>query len=530
LNLDRLFQWKLPEGTLLLGGAAGLGREVSWVVRLRQSAPAFGRLRGGELALVPLDALRRLQPPVTLGELLTRLAEVGVAGVAIQGAPPDGIGAIADRLPIPLLQLADGVALTSLEQQLNRQLAEWQGELRNQSEHVYRELMELALARRGQLAIAERLSRILAKPVSFEDPGGDSVGYAASNGAPPSRAALPGLLASTRAPVLAWAEQIALNAADPPVRRVDLPQESLSRLVAPVVSQDRVAGWLSVWAPPADLGALEHLALARGAAACAVEVGWGHAVAQARDQLQGDLSHDLLVGGYGDDRQALERAARMGFDLETDQVVLAAASPDTPAEQLARQVGKRALLSPEEDALALIVPAPAEGAAALKALAAQWARELARPGEDLRIGIGRVHAGLEGIARGWREALESLTIGRALATESRVTFFGELGLYRFLFAAHDPDELRAFYEEVLGALAEYDQRHNSELIPTLDAYFRSRQSPTAAAGRLHAHRNTVLYRLQRIEAISGLRLDDAEDCLALHLALRVREVIEARAG
>src|SRR5207248_10711644 len=118
----------------------------------------------------------------------------------------------------------------------------------------------------------------------------------AANGSPPGRGALPERLALTRAPVLTRAEQAPLNAADPPVRRVDLPNASLSRLVAPVVMQDRVAGWLSVWAPASELGALEHLALARGAAACAVEVGWGQAVDQARDQLHGDPAHELLCG------------------------------------------------------------------------------------------------------------------------------------------------------------------------------------------------------------------------------------------
>jgi hypothetical protein len=47
------------------------------------------------------------------------------------------------------------------------------------------------------------------------------------------------------------------------------------------------------------------------------------------------------------------------------------------------------------------------------------------------------------------------------------------------------------------------------------------------AALLHLHRNTVLYRLRRIEEIGHLRLDDPEVRLNLHLCLRVREVLQA---
>jgi purine catabolism regulator len=531
VNIERLYQWNLPTGTTILGGGEGLHREVSWVVLLRRTAPAFGRLRGGELALVPLAGLARLHPPVSLGELLGRLVEVGIAGVALQGEPPAGAGAIADRLGVPLLRVPDDAALPALEQELNRRLAEWQGELRHRSDQVYRQLMELALAHRGQPAIVERLSRILAKPVSLEDAGGRTITFATNNGAAPAEAALPALVAATQARVDAWAAEAALNAADPPVQRFDLAEGGLGRLVAPVVGGEGIAAWLSLWAPTPQIGTLEQLAVARGAAACAVEVAWGRAVDRARDQLRGDLADDLIRGVYGDERQAIERAARMGFDLEGPQVVLAAAVAPAGAGEIGRSLGKRVLWCDADGVLALVLPAPEGGGAALKALAGDWARELVGlgvgflAGQAGGIGIGRAHAGPTGVGRGWREASEALALGRSLFGEGTATYFGDLGIYRFLLAAQDRGELRRFHDEYLGPLAEYDRKHNSELLATLGAYFRSGQSPTAAAALLHAHRNTVLYRLDRIAAISGRRLDDPETCLALHLALRVREVL-----
>ena len=64
------------------------------------------------------------------------------------------------------------------------------------------------------------------------------------------------------------------------------------------------------------------------------------------------------------------------------------------------------------------------------------------------------------------------------------------------------------------------------LLQTLGAYLATNGSPTEAADRLHLHRNTVLYRLGRIEDVLGVDLRDAEVRLGLHLALKISDVLE----
>ena len=59
----------------------------------------------------------------------------------------------------------------------------------------------------------------------------------------------------------------------------------------------------------------------------------------------------------------------------------------------------------------------------------------------------------------------------------------------------------------------------ANLIRTLEAFFDARCSPKEAATMLNVHRNTVLYRLDRVREITGLDLDDANVRLRLHLAL-----------
>src|SRR5215475_9524464 len=65
----------------LVAGAAGLERRVTWACRMRARLPAFESIQGGELALLTLAQLRRLEE--TLPHLLKTLHAAGVAVVAI---------------------------------------------------------------------------------------------------------------------------------------------------------------------------------------------------------------------------------------------------------------------------------------------------------------------------------------------------------------------------------------------------------------------------------------------------------------
>jgi PucR family transcriptional regulator, purine catabolism regulatory protein len=102
-----------------------------------------------------------------------------------------------------------------------------------------------------------------------------------------------------------------------------------------------------------------------------------------------------------------------------------------------------------------------------------------------------------------------------------LTLFGDLGVYRLIFAAEGLPELSDLYTQALGALLDYDRQNNADLVSTLDAFFAANGSPKEAAERLGVHRNTVLYRLDRIRDITGYDLDDAGLRLRLQLALHI---------
>src|SRR5690348_18479164 len=71
----------VPRDAQLVAGGEGLDRQVTWATRMRARLPAFESVRGGELALLSLSRLRRLDE--TLPHLLDSLFKAGVAAVAV---------------------------------------------------------------------------------------------------------------------------------------------------------------------------------------------------------------------------------------------------------------------------------------------------------------------------------------------------------------------------------------------------------------------------------------------------------------
>src|SRR5215213_4969764 len=89
----------------VLAGGVGLGNPVTWAVSLRPYPPAFPRLRGGELALVAVEFLARLEPPTTLADVVRQLASRDAAGVAVRGEVDEGAVETARQVGLPLLRL-----------------------------------------------------------------------------------------------------------------------------------------------------------------------------------------------------------------------------------------------------------------------------------------------------------------------------------------------------------------------------------------------------------------------------------------
>jgi len=527
VTVEDVWHGALPAGTELVAGAAGLRREVVWCTALRARSPALTPLRGGELLLINPHVLSAVDPRLTLTRLLESLAGQGVAGSAVVGRISAEARRVADAHGLPLFALPSTPPLDQVEPQVLRYIVDRRAELHERAQDLHRQLSELALAGRGLPALLARLNQLTGVSVVLErDAAVDYVG----GGRLSDRTAA--AIAAERPALDEWLREVPLSAFDPPVALRPL-LDGQSRLIAPILVQGSIAGYLSLLGSDGELGELHRLAVGRAAHACAIELVRARAARDARDEVEEELLDVLTAGRPGSHEAARERARRKGFDVEAPYLVCAGEADDANTAAKIRAAWERLLGNMRTSAL---VRERGSAAIALISLAARRAPEpaslvgqlhLAAEGAvsvPVALGYGAVRSGATEVAAAAREAEQALAMGRRLFGANSVTAFADLGLYRLLYALQPLPELRAFRDDALERLRAKDR--GGVLLQTLGAYLATNGSPTDAADRLHLHRNTVLYRLGRIEDLLGADLRDAEVRLGLHLALKIGEVLE----
>ena len=144
---------------------------------------------------------------------------------------------------------------------------------------------------------------------------------------------------------------------------------------------------------------------------------------------------------------------------------------------------------------------------------------------DVKIGIGRVYKKLENVDKSFQDAVRTVRIGKIITTKEIVTF-DELGIFKILSEEILKDELEDFYNSTLKPLVDYDSKKSTELVKTLDVYFKNNGNLTRISEQLFTHYNTVLYRINRITEITKMDLDDPNHRLNLEIALKIKELLD----
>ncbi|MFN8592406.1 MAG: helix-turn-helix domain-containing protein [Thermomicrobiales bacterium] len=537
----------LPAGTACVAGDTGLGREVTWAARIRSSPPAFGHLNGGELVLLPISILPELDEQLRLEDVIQRLSQLGVAATAVLGATTKAARDAADTAGLPLLTLPKGADVGALERDAARFISDRRREVQSRGQEVLRQLMDLAIAGEPLADVVAELARVSGRIVALEGRDGRLLVYHTAGKSAPAREAIETMVQRDWPIVARWLRTTAeASPADPPTSSYDL-DSSWSRLVAPVIGRDGLLGSVSLIVPRGRVTPEDAQVTARGAAACAVVLAREQAAATVRREVELDVLDEVLDGALRSETTLLQQARRLGHDLANSHVVavariepptagpVRAGGPVARWEALEESVaragslrGGRVLWRIRHNAAEFVLPASdIRDERRLAEALADDLRGLVRNGSDtaLSLGVGTVRDGLGGIRRSHAEAKQALLLGRRLNGPGHMTLFGQLGVYRLIFAAESLPETRDLYEQTLGSLLDYDRQNSADLVSTLGAFFAANGSPKEAAERLGVHRNTVLYRLDRIREITGFDLEDANVRMRLQLALYVHTAL-----
>jgi len=139
-------------------------------------------------------------------------------------------------------------------------------------------------------------------------------------------------------------------------------------------------------------------------------------------------------------------------------------------------------------------------------------------------GVGSVAERIGDIGKSFAAAEQIKRLQKKRHRKNQIMTYGEMGLYKLLFSLEGQEVLTEYYEETLGALAKYDYANESDYGCFLKKYFELGCSVQELAAELHMHRNSVTYKIHKIEEILGLSLNSQENRTKIIIAFMIEEI------
>lgn len=536
ITVERLLAEELLRGSLI-GGESGLGRVVTWCVPLIEGAAGMPTLADeddltGVAAYVPSRLLAEGRPQ----DLVESLAERGVSALLAWpgrgSAHPDlGAAAVAaDAARLPLLALSGMATFREVSRLVATKVLAQSTHVLEYGTRVHRTLGDVFARGGGLSALARTMSRLSGTTVVVVGNLGELLATAEPEGSSSNTTDTPAQR------VERVIELVGLSGAkDGPVdvMTLDVDGEKLHAVVAPVQVAGEPYGVLILIEPTypaAEHDLSQHTTIAeQGVSLTGSELLRQQSVREAEERARNDFVHALLHGRFTDQLELAARAEHYRFPLEGRFAVFIVTAPGLhPDERTARRKARDAATSAQSvvadegrvtltaligSMMVIVRELPARQPSASDALTET--RELgafgghllramrSRLGDDVRISYGRPDDGAPGVARSYREARTTEALGRRVTT-SAVCSYPDLRVFAAIQEAAMSPTGKVFAADILAPLKQADGQ-TGNLEEVVLAYIEESGNLNATARRLHLHRNTMLYKLDR--ASRALQMD-----------------------
>jgi len=142
---------------------------------------------------------------------------------------------------------------------------------------------------------------------------------------------------------------------------------------------------------------------------------------------------------------------------------------------------------------------------------------------DMICGISRCFNNIADLKAYHRQAAEAIRLGRKLFPAGRAFSYDQMSVFHMIDIIGQKEELLAFCNQKLLNILEYDKKHQTKYAQTVYAYLKFSRNPTQTAENLGIHRNTIDYRIGRVEDLFGIEFEDQSTTFSLALSLRILE-------
>ncbi|GMA65098.1 PucR family transcriptional regulator ligand-binding domain-containing protein [Alicyclobacillus fastidiosus] len=526
----------------IVAGANGIQTEIQYVT-VMEVPDVIPWLKGRELIITSLYAIR--DDELAIGELVDQLSQAGSAGLAIKtqyftDGIPQSILDAANRLGFPVIEIDPQVSyLDIMTPLMNSIFEEPTAQPEAEVEEFFKLITEMAMEGRDSSMILPSIQDWMGNEITLET------------------LVLPMPVPTEAKPLTASQRKALLDSRRSlPMKRVLRGRETTC-VVTPIILNHELQGLLTCWETQRPFRPSDVMVLERVVPLFALEILKIKTRLDVEQKYRDDFMLDILLGHHYPDAQIREKEALYRWDLSQQFLVFVVdidhfknivkrrhyeevavqgfkQSVGRIIDRIAQDIHQGCIFTSRSDTFIVLHPYSNERDSDTLDSKARQIGEKFRTGllnqvhdVTVTVGISRPYTGVEGIAQGYREALQAITLGRTVFGRNTCIFYDDLGVYRFLKEAGSSIEMQKFVGDTLAKVSEYDLHHQSDLMKTLESYFEHNYNLGETADAMYIHVNTLKYRLKRVEEITGCCLSEAEGQLQLHLGLKIYRLLQA---
>lgn len=142
----------------------------------------------------------------------------------------------------------------------------------------------------------------------------------------------------------------------------------------------------------------------------------------------------------------------------------------------------------------------------------------------INLSLGEEVTGQTELAKSYSQACHILKINRVSVIGHPVTDYSEIGAYKVLLGLNNDQLIENYIQEKIGLLLEYDKLNKTDYMKVLALYLHNNGRVKEVASELFVHRNTINYKLKRIEELLACDLSDFFTRLSLAIAIMLKEI------
>ncbi|WP_406542377.1 PucR family transcriptional regulator [Clostridium ljungdahlii] len=328
--------------------------------------------------------------------------------------------------------------------------------------------------------------------------------------------------------------------------------KEISEIFFPITVQNNVKAYICIFEINKKLKDTDYFTLEVATTATLIEMKKHIAMKTIEERFINDLIYDLINNKVTDEKMLLERFSLIGLNIKGKYSVILLdiisssktklKNPNLKHEDIYDKIFKLAsrkiqhknhhciigklsntvitLWSMDEQDVEITL-------ASIKDIFNSIQKKIIEEYEDIKVvsGIGKPVDNLKLIYKSYREAKDAIALGSTIYSKNAIISFKDLGVLRLVSKVDDRDSLLEIIPKELINLKKHDEKYNTQLLETLRIYLENNGNASKAAHVLFVHYKTILYRLEKINKICNIDLENYYNRLELEIGLELIKVL-----